>query len=94
MSHKSESRKPEQIILSILCHMTVPAGFYLAFCSAAYSKKHLCVRLGGTMAGMLHWGVRRVLSFPPDSGCRLLPAAPRCLLAMILGRQRYGHVAG
>lgn len=94
MNHKFESRKPEQIFLSILCHMTISVGFYLAFLLVAYSKKHLWVRLEGTTAAMLHRGVRGVLSFPLDPGCRLLPAAPQCLLAMLLGTQRHSHAAG
>lgn len=93
MNHKFESRNPEQVIFSILCHMTISAGFYLAFLSAAYSRKHLWVRLEGTTAAVLHWGVGGVSSCPPDSGCRLLPAAPRGLLAMMLGAQQSGHAA-
>lgn len=57
MNHKLEGRKPQQIVLSILCHMTISAGFYLAFLSAVCSQKHLCVRLEGTRAVKLHWGV-------------------------------------
>lgn len=93
MNHKFESRKPEQIILSILCHMTISAGFYLAFLCVAYSKKHLWVRLEGTTAVVLHWGVGGVSGCPPDSGCRLLPTAPQGLLAMMLGVRRSGHAA-
>lgn len=76
MNHKFESRKPEQIILSILCHMTISVGSYLAFLPAAYSKKHLCVRLEGTLAAMLHWGGRgESLEFPSRLRLQVAPSS-------------------
>jgi len=77
MNYKFESRKPKQIILSVLCHMTTSAGFYLAFLSAAYSKRHLCVRLEGTTAAVLHWGVRgESLELPSSLTLQGAPSSP------------------